>query len=79
MADKTVVSFNKPTPEWATWVFRIIFVLTTGASVWIAATGLIDAQNKVEIILVMKILDFVVWGIGKGLGVEKSQFEDTQN
>ena len=72
---KTVVSFNKPTPTWATWVFRVVFFMTTGLSVWIAATNLIDDAGKVEIMTALKALDFVVWGIGKGLGVKKEDYE----
>ena len=78
MADKTVISINKPTPSWATWVFRIVFVLTTAASIWIAATGLIPDPAKVEIMTAFKSIDFIVWGIGRGLGVKKEQF-DTDN
>ena len=72
---KTVVSFNQPTPAWATWVFRVVFFMTTGLSIWIASTNLIDDGGKVEIMTALKALDFVVWGIGKGLGVKKEDYE----
>jgi len=73
---KTVVSFNLPSPVWATWVFRIVFLLTTAAGVWVAATGMIATQNKVEILLAMKVFDVLIWGIGRGLGVKKEDFAD---
>jgi len=72
---KTVLSFTKPTPMWATWVFRIVFLLTTAGAIWVAATGLIPQNSKVEIMLAMKVLDVIIWGIGKGIGVDKSEFE----
>ncbi len=73
---KTVVNFKLPSPVWATWMFRIIFLLTTAGSIWIAATGMIPDNNKVEILLAMKVLDVVIWGIGRGLGVKKEDFAD---
>lgn len=74
--EKTVVSINKPTPRWATWAFRVVFCLTTAASVWVAATELIKKENKTEIMVAFKAFDFVIWGIGRGLGVKKVDFEE---
>jgi hypothetical protein len=79
MADQTVVSFNKPTPMWATWVFRTVFCLTTAGAFWVAATQVVPEGWKVEVMLGMKTLDFVIWGIGRGLGIKKSDFEETQS
>lgn len=67
---KTVISLNAPTPRWATIVFRIVFVLTKAASVWVAATTLVSNNAKVEILLAFATADGVFWGIGKLLGVE---------
>lgn len=66
---KTVISLNKPTPYWATIVFRVVLVLTSGIAIWVAATTLVSNGSKVEILLALKTLDFVAWGIGKLLGV----------
>lgn len=73
---KLVVSFNRPTPAWATWVFRSIFVVTTAITlIFLPATHLIAEANKFEIALWLKGLDFIVWGIGRGLGIKKTDFE----
>lgn len=75
---KLVVSFSKPTPAWATWVFRSIFVLTTAlALIWLPTTKLIAEDSKFEIALGLKALDFIVWGIGRGLGIKKTDFENS--
>lgn len=76
MSEKTVVSFTKPTPEWAKLVFRIVFCFTTAASFWVAATSLIPEPIKLEVVLALKALDFVIWGLGKGLGVKKEDYEN---
>ncbi len=53
-----------------------MFLVTSAATLVIAGdTGLTDG-TKVRILLYMKAFDFVIWGIGKGLGVDKKQFED---
>jgi len=75
MQTKTVISITKKSPEWTRWLFRIVFFVTTGICFWIAGTGLITANNKVEIMLVLKALDLVIWGIGKGLGVSKEEYD----
>lgn len=72
-------AISLPAPKWATWLFRTVFILTTVASVWTAATGLITEGSKAEIMLGFKCLDLITWGIGRGLGVKKSDFgEDKQ-
>ncbi len=72
----TVLSFSLPSPIWTVWLFRIVFLVTSAATLVIAGdTGLTDG-TKVRILLYMKAFDFVIWGIGKGLGVDKKQFED---
>lgn len=76
MAEKTVISINKPTPKWATWMFRIIFNLTGAAAIWIGADGVLDDATKVKVLLGMKALDYFIWGIGKGLGVKKEDYSE---
>ncbi len=73
---KTVISFNKPTPQWATWTFRAVYVLSIALSFWVGGTKLIKEDNKLEIILGLRAVDGIVWGLGRGLGVDKKQFED---
>ena len=65
MKSKTVFSFKQPTPAWATWLFRIVFLLTTAATIVIAA----------ELGVYMKAFDFVIWGIARGIGVKKEEFD----
>jgi hypothetical protein len=79
MTGKTVVSFTKPTPMWATWVFRIVFLLTTAATYIIATDNTIDDDTKVRIFMYLKGFDVVIWGIGRGIGVDKSAFEKETN
>lgn len=72
--DKVGVSFTNPTPAWATWVFRGVFLLTTAATIIIAAEPHIPDDVKVRIGVYMKAFDFVIWGLGKGIGVKKETF-----
>jgi hypothetical protein len=67
---KTVLSFNKPTPQWATWAFRIVFILTGVATFIIAADpGIVDPL-KIRLGIYLKGLDMLVWGITRAIGVE---------
>jgi len=68
---KTILSFNNPSPQWVTWLFRIEFLITKGLSVWIASTALISAAAKVEILLALSTIDLVVWGFARMMGVKK--------
>ena len=72
----TTFAPGSPSPMWATWMFRIVFLLTMGATIIIAGDTTIPDGLKVRIFLYMKGFDFVVWGIAKGLGVKKKDFED---
>lgn len=71
MANKTVISVTKPTPKYATWIFRVVFVLTTAATFVIASDPAIPDDLKVRIGVYLKGLDMIVWGIGRFLGIEK--------
>jgi hypothetical protein len=75
---KTILSFNKPTPAWATWIFRIVFLLTTAATIVIAADPDIKDKTKVKLGVYLKALDFVIWGVGRGLGVDRKEFEEKE-
>lgn len=72
---KLRLSISDPTPMWATWIFRIVFLLTTGAAIWVAGTKLIATDNKIEIMLALKTIDFMIWGLGKLLGIQKPDIE----
>lgn len=61
---------NNPTPLWAKWVFRTVFILTTVASFWAGASTLIDPLYKAELLLGFKSLDMIVFGFSKLFGVE---------
>ncbi|MES2620177.1 MAG: hypothetical protein V4615_04925 [Bacteroidota bacterium] len=67
---KTVVSFTKPTPTWATWVFRIIFILTGIATFILAADPAIAAETKVRIAIYLKGVDMFIWAITRAIGVD---------
>ena len=73
--NRTILSFQQPTPAWATWIFRIVFLLTTAATIIVAAEPDINDKAKVKISVYLKAFDFVVWGIGRGLGVRKETFD----
>lgn len=76
---KTVISINAPTPMWATWIFRIVFLLTTTATFIIASDPAIPDALKVRIGIYLKGLDFVIWGFGRFIGVEKPSIEPPSN
>jgi len=62
---------TRKTPEWAKWMFRITFMLTTAATGYIAATNLLDEHTKYEVTLFLKLmLDPIVFGVSKMFGVE---------
>lgn len=70
---KTVISLTKPTPQWATVLFRVIFVITSAVAIWVAATTLIPNGSKVEILLALKTADVAFWGFAKILGIEPTE------
>lgn len=72
---KTVISFEKPAPVWATRMFRIVFLLTTAATIIIASDDSIAGDLEAKYTLYMKAFDFVIWGIARSIGVEKESFE----
>lgn len=74
MADtKTIISISKPTPMWATWTFRIIFIVTGVAVFVIAGDPAIKAELKVRLGVYLKGLDLLVWGFTRALGVDISR------
>jgi len=73
VSGKTVVSLNLPTPKWATWVFRGVFILTGVVTFIIAAEPAITPEVKVRIGIYLKGFDMFVWGITRMIGVDVSR------
>jgi len=67
----TAAAITGVTPKWMTYAFRTTTILTTAITIWVAATHLVADSSKFEIALVLKALDFVVWGLGRMTGVVK--------
>lgn len=61
------------TPRWAKIMFRIVFLLTTAFTLFIAGTNLIQENVKFELMLAVKSLDVLIYGISKMFGIEKEQ------
>lgn len=70
---------NNPTPEWAKWMFRVTFLLTTVAIGYIAATNLLSQEVKYETTLVLKlVLDPLVFGLSKLFGVSLDETQKAE-
>lgn len=78
MSNKTVISVSSPAPKWATWLFRIEFFANKAFLLWLAATKIITPDNIQEILVAAVAIDTFIWGLGRGLGVKKDDF-DTDN
>lgn len=76
---KTVISFNHPTPKWATWIFRTEFVLNKALTMYLSGTALIPADKLKEWFLIMSIIDFITWFSARSVGVKKADFEQYTN
>lgn len=70
---RTVFSISKPTPEWATWTFRIVFIFTGVATFVIAGDPALATELKIRLGVYLKGLDMAVWGITRALGVDISR------
>ena len=68
---KTVLSFTKPTPLWATYFFRIEFILNKCLMMYYAGTSM-HIENVKEKIFIMSVIDLGVWLFAKSIGVKKS-------
>lgn len=67
---KTVFgAINSPTPMWATWMFRIVFGLTTILAFWVGGSTLFEQTTKFEIIQGLKALDAVIFLFSKTFGI----------
>lgn len=75
MSGKVVLSFNRPTPKWATWIFRTEFILNKAMTMYLTGTGTIPDDRVKEYLLIMSIVDFLTWLGARSLGVKKSDIE----
>ncbi len=64
---------SNPTPMWVTWAFRIEFIANKAFMMWVASSD--DTTNVKQIVLWATIIDFVVWGLGRFVGISKEDFE----
>jgi hypothetical protein len=73
VAGKTVIGMQglkNPTPLWLTWIFRIEFILNKAVFIFFVS-DLTVLQVKLLV-----CFDFIVWGIGRFVGVKKDEFEN---
>lgn len=80
MIKKTYHAFSKKalintSPVWAKNMFRITFVLTSAMTIFIAGTNLFTENIKYELMLGLKTLDAIIYGLSKMFGVEIKQEE----
>jgi len=69
----TKKALESPTPTWAKNMFRITFIVTSAATVFIAGTNLVPENIKYELMLALKSLDAIIYGLSKMFGVEREQ------
>lgn len=79
MTKFSIKSVNRPTPYWATVVFRVVFILTGVATFVIAADPSINTDLSFRIGIYLKGLDMVVWGITRMIGVDVSRDFNYEN
>jgi hypothetical protein len=66
----TKKALSLKTPIWAKNVFRVTMLLTSALTIYVAGTALIIDFHKVEIMLVLKVIDALVFGLSKLIGIE---------
>lgn len=72
---KTVISLNSPTPSWATWMFRIEFVLNKVAVYVLTSLDGLSVKQMKYAILIISAIDLATWSFGKFIGLKKDDFE----
>lgn len=73
---KTVISLNQPTPSWVNWVFRVEFVLNKAILIILGSSALFTPEQVKESIVWIGVVDFIVWGLGRFIGLKKQDFEE---
>lgn len=71
---KTVMSFTLPSPLWAKMVFRAEFIANK-AFLMALSQGLLPTLDTKITLAWAVIIDFIVWGLAKGVGIKKEDFE----
>lgn len=66
----TKKALSNTTPLWAKNVFRVTFVMTSAITIFIAGTNLFNEEIKYELMLGIKSLDAIIYGLSKMFGVE---------
>jgi hypothetical protein len=66
---------GKPTPQWATWVFRIFFYAASLATVIITTDKDIPAETALTIVKYLGYAVMGVHGLSKMVGVDVTQYE----
>lgn len=69
----TAKALQSETPMWAKNMFRVTFVLTSAVTIFIAGTNLFSEEVKYELMLGLKALDAVIYGLSKMFGIEKEE------
>lgn len=67
----TAKALTSPTPTWAKNMFRITFILTSAVTIFVAGSNMIEENLKYELMLGIKSLDAVIYGLSKMFGVER--------
>ena len=60
---------SSPTPLWAKWLFRSVFIITSAITLVVAGTQLISEAYKFETLLILKGIDALALGFSKMFGV----------
>lgn len=63
-------ALTNATPTWAKRMFRITFILTSAAAIFVAGTNLFSEEIKYEVMLSLKTVDAIIFGFSKMFGVE---------
>jgi len=67
---------SKPTPMWVTWIFRTEFVINKAFLIWVSASALVPDTHVKEIVLACSVIDGIVWGLGRFVGITKLDVEE---
>lgn len=64
------------TPKSANVTFAVIFIVTSVLAGFVSGTHLIDEAWKVEVMLMLKAVDALVYGIGRLFGVVTDESDE---
>ena len=66
---------GNPTPQWATWLFRIYFYLSTFTGIYLTMDNTIPAHVALNIIKYLGISVLAVHGFSKMIGIDSRKLE----